>query len=136
MLWTYTQIGPAIPETIYRAYFITTMTHMFGMIFGSPNGSVSEWVKVDSPDMREQILIDIYIVYSLHLPLRSPGQVLQHLPGNEMGSSHLAGGHSFFILRHCTRATMRRFLGIWKGIKRVYIKLVMHFEYSRILKET
>lgn len=33
---------PPIPETIYRAYFITTMTHMFGMIFGSPNGSVSE----------------------------------------------------------------------------------------------
>lgn len=47
-----------------------------------------------------------------NLPLfLSPGQVLQHLPGSKIGSSHKAGGHSFFILRHWTRATMRRFLG-------------------------
>lgn len=62
-----------------------------------------------------------------NLPLfLSPGQVLQHLPGNKTGSSHKAGGHSFLILRHCTRATMRRFLGTCK--KKEFINLVFFYD--------
>lgn len=75
------------------------MTHLLGMILFELR---TIWFLCYLDDM-----------ISVNLPLRSPGQVLQHLPGNEMGSSHLAGGHSFLILRHWTRATMRRFLGIW-----------------------
>lgn len=33
----------------------------------------------------------------------SPGHDLQHFPGNNVGSSQLGFGHSFFIFRHCTR---------------------------------
>lgn len=40
----------------------------------------------------------------------SPGQVLQHLPGRRIGSSHDVLGHSFLMFLHWTFATIRRFL--------------------------
>lgn len=46
---------------------------------------------------------------NLNSLFESPGHVLQHLPGNKIGSSQVGFGHSFLIFLHCTRATILRF---------------------------
>lgn len=55
--------APLDPQTIYSQYFITTMTHMFGMIFGWARLArlMGDWVKVDSRDAREDLTKWIYI---------------------------------------------------------------------------
>lgn len=58
------------------------------------------------------------ILLKFDLLLRSPGHVLQHLPGNNTGSSHVGFGHSFFIFLHAILAIIRRFLWTWKGSKK------------------
>lgn len=40
------------------------------------------------------------IIINLDLLLESPGHVLQHLPGNNIGSSHVGFGHSFLMFLH------------------------------------
>lgn len=56
--------------------------------------------------------------------LKSFGHVLQHRPGNKTGSSHVGTGHSFFMFRHCTFATIRRFFWTYKG-KNSYMKWML-----------
>lgn len=55
-----------------------------------------------------------------HLLYRSSGQILQQIPGNSTGSSHVGFGHSSFMFLHCTFATILCFLITWKFKKKMY----------------
>lgn len=48
-------------------------------------------------------LLHNLFLYSLY---KSPGHILQHRPGSWTGSSHVAFGHSLFMFRHWTLATI------------------------------